>query len=75
MPTIVEPPEESERQGPPFLATVSQVVELPEPAIDLWRAGRLGDVLGVPDDRGIRVEIIGGEVVLTWMPSTYVWKP
>jgi len=37
---------------------------LPEPAYDLWVAGRLAEILGVPED-GTRVEIIGGENVVS----------
>lgn len=48
-----------------FMTTVRQTVGLPEPAHDLWRAGRLGEVLGIPDDRRVRIEIIGGEIVLS----------
>ena len=40
---------------------------LPEPAYDLWVAGELNEVLGVPDD-GTRVEIIGGEIVVSPLP-------
>jgi len=48
-----------------FLTTVRQAVGLPEPAYDLWRAGRLGEVLGIPDGRHLCIEVIGGEIVLS----------
>lgn len=40
---------------------------LPEPAYDLWVAGELEEILGVPD--GTRVEIIGGEIVVSPVPN------
>ena len=48
-----------------FMTTVRQTVDLPEHAFDLWRTGRLGEVLGIPADRHVRIEIIGGEIVLS----------
>lgn len=48
-----------------FTTTVRQWVDLPEPAYDLWCAGRLGEVLGIPEDRHVRIEIIGGEITLS----------
>jgi Uma2 family endonuclease len=42
-------------------------IVLPEPAYDLWVAGELHEVLGVPD--GTRVEIIGGEIVVSPSPQ------
>lgn len=38
---------------------------LSEPAHDLWVAGRLLEELGIPDDKRTRVEIIGGEIVVS----------
>ena len=43
-------------------------VFLPEPAYDLWVVGELGEILGVPND-GTRVEIIGGEIVVSPVPN------
>lgn len=48
-----------------FMTTVRQSVGLPEPAYDLWCAGRLGEVLGIPESRHVHIEIIGGEIVLS----------
>jgi len=42
---------------------------LPEPAYDLWVKGELREILGVPDD-GTRVEIIGGEIVVSPCPRS-----
>lgn len=42
--------------------------ELTEPAYDLWVEGRLLEELGIPDDRRTRVEIIGGEIVVSPVP-------
>jgi Putative restriction endonuclease len=39
--------------------------ELSEPAYELWKNGRLHDELGIPDDRRTRIEIIGGEIVVS----------
>lgn len=44
-------------------------VSLPGPAYDLWVAGKLAEILGVPDD-GTRVEIIGGEIVVSPGPKS-----
>lgn len=38
---------------------------LPEPAHDLWSDGRLQEMIGIPDDKRSRVEIIGGEIVVS----------
>ena len=38
---------------------------LSEPAYDLWAEGRLLEELGIPDDKRTRVEIIGGEIVVS----------
>src|SRR5713226_3558224 len=45
-----------------------QHLELAEPAYDLWVDGRLLEELGIPDDRRTRVEIIGGEIVVSPAP-------
>jgi hypothetical protein len=45
-----------------------QYLELTEPAYDLWVDGRLLEELGIPDDRRTRVEIIGGEIVVSPAP-------
>jgi hypothetical protein len=47
-----------------------QYLELSESAHDLWVEGRLLEELGIPDDRRTRVEIIGGEIVVS--PGPYV---
>lgn len=41
---------------------------LPERAYDLWVEGRLLEALGIPDDKRTRVEIIGGEIVVSPAP-------
>jgi Putative restriction endonuclease len=38
---------------------------LPDDPYDLWVEGRLREALGVPDDKSTRVEIIGGEIVVS----------
>ena len=48
-----------------FPAYLHRYYELPEPAHDLWASGRLHEVLGIPDDQRTRVEIIGGEIVVS----------
>ncbi|HEU5426982.1 MAG TPA: Uma2 family endonuclease [Actinocrinis sp.] len=46
-------------------AMLRQHLLLSEPAHDLWVAGRLLEELGIPDDKRTRVEIIGGEIVVS----------
>ena len=46
-------------------ATLHQHLMLSEPAHDLWVEGRLLKELGIPDDKRTRVEIIGGEIVVS----------
>lgn len=41
---------------------------LPEPAYELWRKGELLQALGIKDDGRTRVEIIGGEIVVSPAP-------
>ena len=40
-------------------------VQLSKPAHDLWVEGRLHEELGIPDDKRTRIEIIGGEIVVS----------
>ena len=47
-----------------------QHLMLSEPAHDLWVEGRLLEELGIPDDKRTRVEIIGGEIVVS--PGPFV---
>lgn len=81
MTTITDPSGASDREGrfvdftgsriahredtSSFMTTVRQTVGLPESAYDLWCAGRLGEVLGIPESRHACIEIIGGEIVLS----------
>lgn len=39
------------------------------PLIELWVQGRLLDELGIRDDGRTRVEIIGGEIVVSLLPT------
>jgi Putative restriction endonuclease len=49
-------------------AVLHQQLELSKPAHDLWAQGRLHEELGIPDDNRTRVEIIGGEIVVSPAP-------
>lgn len=40
-------------------------LELSKPAYELWLEGRLHKELGIPDDGRTRIEIIGGEIVVS----------
>ncbi|MBS2966063.1 Uma2 family endonuclease [Actinocrinis puniceicyclus] len=46
-------------------AMLHQHLLLSEPAHDLWVEGRLMEELSIPDDKRTRVEIIGGEIVVS----------
>ena len=54
--------------GVPVMVHQHLELELSEPAYDLWIAGRLHGELGLPDDGRYRVEIVGGEVVVSPVP-------
>ena len=49
-------------------AVLHQQLELSKPAHDLWVEGRLHEELGIPDDKRTRIEIIGGEIVVSPAP-------
>lgn len=53
--------------GVPAVVHYLQYV-LPEPAHDLWAKGELDTAIGIPDDGRTRVEIIGGEIVVSPAP-------
>ncbi|MFI6496569.1 Uma2 family endonuclease [Nonomuraea typhae] len=48
--------------------TVFQSMQFPDPPYDMWVRGELAEYLNVPDD-GTRVEIIGGQVIVSPGPS------
>ena len=50
-------------------ATVRLQQTLPAPAHELWARGELLDELGIRDDGRVRVEIIGGEIVVSPGPT------
>jgi Uma2 family endonuclease len=54
--------------GVPVMVHQHLELELSEPAYDLWIDGRLHGELGIPDDGRYRVEIVGGEVVVSPVP-------
>lgn len=54
---------------PEVPVTVHQRRNLSAPAFDLWASGELLEELGIRDDGRVRVEIIGGEIVVSPGPT------
>ena len=54
---------------PEVPVTVHQRVNLSAPPYELWVKGELLDELGIRDDGRVRVEIIGGEIVVSPGPT------
>jgi len=54
---------------PEVPVTVHQRVNLSAPPYELWVRGELLDELGIRDDGRVRVEIIGGEIVVSPGPT------